>query len=375
MSTTPSSKMIRSKSRKKVPALSDEILPCPAPPASSSTTTPAKSSDKKPDIDKNYKLDEEGTIGARIPVTLTKAQEHKSPYFPPGHLSILIGGRSGCGKSTLLRELIPQIALLKYVLICTKITNNPVNDAIKRYCENTLGPDGEPIVYGIAHNLEDATALVEETIDAKNELGIDCCGVIVLDDFSDYSSSRSNPMNVFIAKVFGMLRNYGFHNISITQNYTNFSTLARSNANIRFIYSMNDVHAVRSIANDFVGNTTRSKEDFNDLFRIVKDNEHAFLQFNSSGDDQRVFISIPGHPCRLVEFEDDGADILDDPKLDDLANSVLDATGKKGALSALDRRNYIRARERLDRYMDFIAQSRRISPDAVRDAVFKKYRL
>lgn len=359
------------------------ILPSTsARPADGAGTSKTPATPKQAAPKKDFKLSEEGYFGPRITVQDKAKEKHLSQYFPDGHLSMILVGRSSCGKSTILREIIPQIANLSQVIVLTRVIGNPVFDGVREYCENTINkktiseenPDGLPIQFGIAYNEEDAEELIESFVGSKPP---DTAGFIIFDDFTNLNSSRSDGLNRIQNTVYSMLRNYGYHNACLTQNPTNVPTLSRANATMRFLFAINEIHGVISIRRDWVGLTGRSANDFDDLYRRVKNTDHGFLVVNTAGKDNRVFICLPGETegVEWVDFEDGKIStekLQDDSRLKALVDGVDVAKESKSAL----RRRYIeRAEKALSDYIDYLAKSSGIDTETIRDLVYKIYDL
>ena len=88
-------------------------------------------------------LEKGGGFGVRIKAAYMGKVKHKSDFLPPGFIAANIFGKSGSGKSCLVREILPSIANLCSVLVCTSKTNDPVYEGIQDWCESTPIEVGE----------------------------------------------------------------------------------------------------------------------------------------------------------------------------------------------------------------------------------------
>jgi hypothetical protein len=234
---------------------------------------------------KEKKILTSGMFGDKIVLEHDDPVKHDSKVLPNGHLCFTIIGCSGCGKSHVLLSLIPQIANLSQIVICSLITKNKVYDAIEEYCEQ------KGIQFTILHDPKSAYDAIESMILEKEE-GTD--GLCIFDDFSHQNLSKNDPYNQCADSVGAMMRNYGYHSAYITQSPTNVPTLFRNNANVKIVFQLNDTHAIRSIRNDYINSgILKTKEEFDELFQMVLDVEHAFLMLVSKGSFKKLFISLP----------------------------------------------------------------------------------
>ena len=241
--------------------------------------------DKSKDKSEDEILEESGQFGTKIILPHKKDIAHNSVYLPPGHLSILIIGSSGSGKSTLLLELIPQIANLGIIVAATLIRTNPVYEQLAKWCERKE----------IRFELVDNPISCKETLESCiSDMDGSKQGLIIFDDFSQQKSSRSDPYNQCVSMASAMLRNYGWHSCFITQSSTNVPTLYRNNANVRVIFAMNDVHAVRSICNDvLMARVVPDKETFMQLFDKIQKEYHSYLMVVTKGRELNLYIYLP----------------------------------------------------------------------------------
>lgn len=299
---------------------------------------------------------ERGAFGDRIKLSHKTPIKHNSPYLPDGHLSILILGTSGSGKSHLLLDIVPQIANLQTIIACTLIATNPVFVSMQDWCKQ------KDIEFHLVSDPLTARSTIESAIDSKDE---NKEGLIIFDDFSSQKSSRSDPYNNVVATTSAMLRNYGFHNIFITQSSLNVPTLYRNNSNVRCVFAMNDIYSIRSIRADLVASRAiKSNEDFDSLFDLVQKNEHAYLMIISKGTKRDIFIYLPSFgensPPRKVMMNI-ADELEDDKKLKDLIQKFRTVRG-----SGNDSYSYMVGHKLLNHirdYLLFLARSRQESLD------------
>jgi len=214
---------------------------------------------------------------------------HLSPYLQKGHLSILISGASGSGKSTLLCEIIPNISLLSQIIVCSGCPGNTVYDSIEAYCAQN------DIEYHFYSDVTEAIAGIEQCVEHKQP---GTYGLIIFDDFNSSNKSNNELCNVMMNDTSRKLRNYGMHNIFISQSSTLFQTIQRANSNMRITFRMNDKYAIDSIADDMVAlgifNNTAA---FRELFKYLMKEEHSFLMVptKASKDHKLWFYSPSAH--------------------------------------------------------------------------------
>jgi len=209
-----------------------------------------------------------GVFGRAIQVTYGKKQKHYSPYFPDGHFSAIVLGMSGCGKSTTLLNIIPNLANLGQVIICSRVTKNDVYKALENYCKS------HDMEFVVLSDPDIAESTIEEMLETRED-GMN--SLIVFDDFSRNGASRNDPYTKFMSDVSKVMRNYSCYNVFITQSSTDTPTLVRNNCTVRIIFKMGDTHAIRSFKNDFVANSFGSEEDFKQLYSLIEKKPHSFL--------------------------------------------------------------------------------------------------
>jgi hypothetical protein len=305
---------------------------------------------------------EESTMGAgRIFVPRGKPQPHPSKFFPDGDLSFEIIGKRGTGKSTILTEIIPQIGTskpesvtgfvqLSQVFIFTLIPNNPVNGAIKRWCE----AQDPPILYKqydspAPENIAD----IEATMGAKPEGSY---GLFIFDDFVPKEGASASLS--FVVTAFKLLRNEGYYCCIITQDAISVNTKIRNNANIKIVFRMNNIHAVYSIARDFESTGLINRTQFMELYTtyIMKEN-HAYLMLCQTEKKDAIFISCPeatkGETHEVVIKGGGGASILEDANVKKLVSDI-----QREDATPYDKKE---SRNELIRYLKYLSKSTGIS--------------
>ena len=323
----------------------------------------ATDSDKDEDEDRKRSVTKKGVFGETIIVEHDSPVKHKSPYFPDGHLSIEIIGCSGCGKSSMLLSIIPQIANISQIIICSTVTHNKVYDAIRAYC------DREDISYALACSPEEAKVTIEDMTSEKEP---DKQGLVIFDDFSMQKSGRNDPFNQIAAVVSAVMRNYGYHSIMITQSATNVPTLFRNNSNVRIIFNMQDTFAVVSIRRDVINSgVIRTNEDFNRYYDLVKKAQHAYMMIVTKGTKQQAFIWLPefndDQPRLIVDSQN--TPIADDARLKALIDGYVSIEGS-GKLSSMERRRW---KEKIRTYLEYLSREMGIEWSELADQVATQY--
>jgi energy-coupling factor transporter ATP-binding protein EcfA2 len=304
---------------------------------------------------------EESPIGGfRIKSQYDQPNVDNGAYLPKGALSILICGKAGSGKSRLLLTLVPQLRVSSVVLF-SKIEGSPIYSDLRDYCHE------KEIDFHIAHSLDEAPGVMESCVESKKP---DTWGLCIFDDFNDYDTSRGNPYMKFINTCVGMLRNYQFHFISITQSYTNFSTLARTNAGVRFCFAINDINAIRRLKEDWVQMTDHGGNDFDDLYRIVRQTKHSFLMF---GDDSRIFIYLANESSKgwqLVEFNTVGQKLESDTELNRLCKMLQDEPR-----NAIQKSARMRAKKELASYIEYLCRAHDVDEQEIQNYIYEHYKI
>lgn len=212
---------------------------------------------------------EECDVGVRIKQTYEPLIKHKNEkILHDGSNFISITGHSGCGKTFLLGTIIPAFDC-SLIIVCTQIRGNKTNNTIKKYC------DQKGIKFIICYTVPEAFKAVQEAVDDEEDTGHK---VLIMDDFTEYSPSRSNPFNVFAQSTFCQLRNYNFSMIFITQSYVVIPPIVRVNLSQRFIYPMSSDGAVMSLKKDLYQIFSKGiRPVFDEYYDKLKNERYTFI--------------------------------------------------------------------------------------------------
>jgi hypothetical protein len=202
---------------------------------------------------------------SKIEIKHGDKQKHHSDLLPDGPILGLILGRSGCGKSSLLVKLVPYIAKLGAVVICSIIPGVESHEAIRQWCAEN------DILFAFVDNPNEAQEVIEELTEAKE----DAYGVIIMDDFNRGRKAYTCPFTQLSVMCYQMLRNKRWHSITLTQSYLNVDTLIRNNSNIRCLFGTNDIYALEAIKRD-IANMGIDIGLFNRVYNQVRAEDHAY---------------------------------------------------------------------------------------------------
>lgn len=332
---------------------------------------------KKKDKKKQSDILSPGLFGEKInTVPYGIPTKHKSPLLPDGHIACQICGLSGSGKSTLLCEIIPNLSNISHIIICSRIVECPLYDAIREYCETR----DEPIKYAIANDPITAKTEIQAFVqDKPKETG----GVIIFDDFSDMKPSKADPYNNCVNLVSAMLRNYGFHNFFITQSPINVQTLYRTNACIKILFKINQVHAIRSICDDFTCSGLLNKQEFMGLFNVINRVEHSFLMLISRGsvDKDKLYIYLPseasGNKNEPITSQLKEVEIIRSPKIDEdtTIRQLAEIIHSNSVNTPFERLQKRKANKQLKTYIDYLISQYGGDPDTIYDEIERVYHI
>lgn len=216
-----------------------------------------------------------GVFGEDICITYElPKQKHKVDWLKD-HISMAIFGASGTGKSYLLNSLIPLIdpSTLHDIIILSMVQNPGLYSAIKAYCVE------KGIKFHFYSDPFNAMSGIEKIVEEKPS---DKYGLVIADDFTQYSKSQDNVYVKLFTIISSQLRNYGFHNIFISQTPTNLPPRCLTNANVQILFRINDKYGIQRFKNNYTVNTNR--DDFNELYKSIMNNEHSWLMFNKQND-------------------------------------------------------------------------------------------
>lgn len=234
-----------------------------------------------------------------IPFKFPKRERwNKTDILPPNECMIGIFGASGQGKTMLLNQIIGNIApkYLKHVIICSRITGNPIYDSIEAWCKDT---DKN---YKFCDDLDKSYDAIEDVINNKKD---EEQFVIIMDDMNEGCvTSRTNPYAKMTNDVFTKLRNYGGHMIFLVQLYTGISTVARTNLNMICCFKMTDKYARQSLAKDFstlIDEDDNGEEIFNRLHSSISKIKHSY--FIGTSDGVWLYLHNKKDSIRKLSFE------------------------------------------------------------------------
>ena len=336
-----------------------------------------------------------GMFGPAIHVEYGHKIKHNSPYLPDGDLAISIIGRRGSGKSTIMLHLLPQIANLCQIIICSRVCEamSPVYQAIRRYCgpsdPGAKGPEDRDITFALFDDPATAKGGIEKLIAAKAELDgkadkpLD--GLVIFDDFTDSSSARSNAYNSIAITITQILRNYRYHTMYITQSSTGVPTLVRNNTNVKIVFPLGEKHAIQSIKADFIASGVIDADMFDRLYERVSDHTHSYLMLVHGGDNNRLFIYVPGSEPDVPQLVDpsdtgdpaDGDDIEDAREivgsgkgpLEKMYDSFVAITGNSSRACAQRRE----IKERINEYARVVSRLQRVRFNDVIAAIHERF--
>lgn len=225
------------------------------------------------------------------------------------------------------------------------------------------GPSNKGMIdYSEANDPESAKRLIEMKVSDKPP---GTWGIVIADDFNSSTTSRTDPYMRVHNDIVTKLRNYGYHNISISQSLTSISTLARNNGNMFFFFNMDNPSAVIAARQSFTGSTHRDKSEFDKLFQYIKACPYSYMLIICDADRSRVLVNLPGDTKGLEEVGDDAHDttvgqgkitkeeLSDDPKLQSIIEKILFL--ESVTQSSMTRFKISRARSELSRHLEYLA--------------------
>lgn len=311
----------------------------------------------KPSEAKNLEF-ENGIFGKRLKVTYPPKQKHHSPYFDDGNLQILIVGKSGSGKSTILNDIVNNIGGINRVCYFSKITGNTIQSVLKDICDN------KGYEFYFADDINEARNMIDELMeklkDKPNEWSF-----LIFDDFQTGKKSRNGDNDVFIAQCSMFMRNFNCHIAMVCQNPISADTLLRNNVNIRIVFDLKNIYAIRSIREDVINSSDIKHEDFDRLMKEIKKVPHSFLLQSNNG---HVYVNIPGKTdgLEIVDGEQDkGSQVEDDETLKQLCQNCVNNKGKL--------LHEEKAKKQLQEYLDYLC-NKGVDVQTLRD-VCKKFDL
>ena len=177
-----------------------------------------------------------------------KLIKHKDPTIRDGSNFILMVGQSGTGKTMLLLDKIPGFNMVR-ILIFSLIAGNPVHFRIYNWAKE------KGIEAGLFNDIARAKRAIQAVEREHTELETEeeklmHHTVIIMDDFSRFSSRRGEELNNFAIYCFSILRNHNCSMIHITQDWTNIPTLVRTNGRRVFVFPFRNQYGLGSLRRD-----------------------------------------------------------------------------------------------------------------------------
>ena len=247
----------------------------------------------------------------RIDVPYKPRIKHKDNLLPDGHLSILIVGASNSGKTTLLLSLIPCIADLSQVILCS-LVSSPVYEGLARWCNQTpVTRDGniikdengkdQTIEYASFSEVTRAEEGISEMIARKPE---GTYGLVILDDWNQATTSVSNRYARMSAMVTMQLRNFGYHNVTLVQSYTGTTTRSRANSNMRFSFMMHERFTIQSLIADLVGELHDwTATELAEFYHDTTERPHSYICLTTAEDGAHLYRKVSAEaPIERVEL-------------------------------------------------------------------------
>ena len=253
----------------------------------------------------------DGPLGPAIPIKNRPLIKHKSKFLPDGPLLIGVWGGSGTGKTQGLLALLPSIANLDWVIVCTLIGGNAVNKCIKRWCES--GVQGKKEFREVLDPREAEKAIEEMELALNGDEGASKnaynvneqrWGIVIYDDFIDGDWAGDHPSVMSLNKTVSMRRNYHIHSAYVSQSYAKTPALVRSNSNVRFLYSIRSEKDIKKAIEDFVGTgVVSSPREFREMLaRSDNGGRFSYLMFILNAGDKRVYLHANSDGPNSIEL-------------------------------------------------------------------------
>lgn len=294
--------------------------------------------------------------------------QNPGSLLPPGNLVIQIVGRSGCGKSTLLGQIIPQIANLASICICSTIVGNPVYARIKEYCEE------EDIIYREASNPGEAIEALQEILDERLKTDDKTkWGLIIFDDFSERGGgSQRDAYTDLVVGAASRLRNYNQHFIFITQKPTGVPVGFRTNVNVRYLFTVGEQYGLRSIKGDIRDiQTSIDPELFDVSLTAISRTKHGHIMLVNKGTLQEIYVKLDDDEYQRPTI---GESVEVEPQEDTRMKKLVEGYGalreKKDVLS---RKKMRKIKDAIHAYVLLISHHTRRNVDEILDEIEEAY--
>jgi hypothetical protein len=316
----------------------------------------------------------DGDFGTRIELIHGPQVEHHSQYYPHGHLSIGIVGASGCGKSYLLLSILPQIAKLSQVIICTRV-HTPVYDQIRKWCDaSTIEDDDDPeskIEFALFTSPIEADAGIARMTEEKPE---DTYGIIIFDDFNEGTTAHNSPYMKVQNVCTMQKRNDGYHSCIVTQQYTNIGTKSRNNTNMLFAFTMHDKYALDGFSRHVFEATGIDSQDVRECFRDVTKVPHSYMLLVQEGGSGHLYAKR-GADSALEEVEIVSSrmtleSVFDDKKLLSLLENEKQLVDRPR--STMVYRELLRVRKNIQDYIEYLARENALDESELKHELFNR---
>lgn len=204
-----------------------------------------------------------------------KKVDHKFKLLGDNVAQIMIVGQSRSGKSTLLLQIINMICDCKFTAIVSNLktdVHKAIENHYSKFKDKYFLHISDPNVF---------CEVLDCFLKTKDE---NETGLLIFDDFSNYSASRTEIKNNIVLKSFGMLGNYGMNCINILQSPTLIPTSIRNNCSTKVYFKLSDTYAIRSVFYDMQACFGQSftKEIFKKIWNKLLSINYAFLVLYNS---------------------------------------------------------------------------------------------
>lgn len=241
-----------------------------------SSSSSSDSETNNDEDDQVIEKDEDAPMGYRIKRKNHSDVIHRSKLLKNNSNFIVICGATGAGKSTICLQLLPCFTKhTKYIIIASAKYDDDAHESIKKYCEH------EKINFEYVHDANECNDTLARIVDTKKQKDH---AIVLFDDFNiNYSSRSDDELNQIMIKVFALLRSKNCSGIAISQTYYNIPTKVRENCNMRFIFSLGNVHSVRAFMEDVEGkfydgdNDQQVKKDIKNIYKEVFREPYRFI--------------------------------------------------------------------------------------------------
>jgi hypothetical protein len=221
-----------------------------------------------------------------------------------------------------------------------------------------VGIHPKMIEYASYNDVTNAESGISEMIERK---AVDTYGLIILDDWSRATNSTTEPYARMSAMVTMMLRNFGYHNCTITQSYTGTTTKSRANANMRFAFAMHEEYTRERLVSDFIGELDGwTRADMMRFYMESTKKPNSYICMTTSGDGTHLYRKAGrDEPIEVVELATMHTDrvnglidtLRDDQELLNICSHLKEAD------SAHTLPLMRRYESKLTRYIDYLAQT------------------